>query len=167
MTLHDDNPVFARLTTLATCLCGQIQDPENGVPDVCFCGIVPGESAAATYAGDCDTRCGMAWVRMANLYPSTVIGQINSAPRNCATPLGVDVEVGILRCFDMADEYGPNPEQLLSATQLQVADAQVIYRAILCCDTISPRDVTIGPYIPLGPQGGLVGGAVTLSMAVG
>jgi hypothetical protein len=44
MTLLDSNPIYDRLTLLAACLCAELENPDNGVPGACFCGIVPGES---------------------------------------------------------------------------------------------------------------------------
>lgn len=167
MTLHDENPAYDRLTLLAACLCAQIQDPENGVPDVCFCGIVPGEAIPVEYAGDCDSKCGIAWVRMTNLYPSNGVGAAFTQPGNCDVGLGMDVELGILRCISVGTEReGPTPEELHEAAQLAIADAMLIRKAVYCCDAINPRDLILGQYTPLGPEGGLVGGAFVLSMGV-
>jgi hypothetical protein len=166
MTLYDSNPVFDRLGELAECLCAQIQDPENGVPDVCFCGVVPGDQAVANYAGDCNDVCGMAWVRLVQMYPMAVIGQADATPGNCGVGVGIDVEVGILRCIEFGDEQGnlPPPAVLLAATQLQIADALVMRKAIYCCDAIPSKEAIVTPYAPTGPLGGLVGGMMTVSM---
>lgn len=103
MTLYDDNAVFNRVGELAECLCAQIQDPENGVPDVCFCGVVPGDQAIGNYAGDCTEKCGMAWVRLVSLYPMGSLGTIDRTPGNCGVGLGIDVEMGIFRCISIGD----------------------------------------------------------------
>jgi len=162
------NPAFGRLAALATCLCAQIQDPLNGVPDVCFCGIVPGEAALGDYAGDCDVKCGMAWVRMVTIYPSNSVGAALLEPGNCKHGMGMDVEMGMLRCISAGDSLGnpPSPEELLAASELQIADALVMHRAVYCCDTIPPRDVILGQYQTIGPSGGLVGGFFNMSMAI-
>ena len=166
MTLYDSNPVFSRVGELAECLCAQIQDPENGVPDVCFCGIVPGEQAIGNYAGDCKNKCGMAWVRLVSLYPMASIGQIDSTPGNCGVGVGIDVEMGIFRCISIGDEQGnlPSPAELLEATQLQIADALVMRKAVYCCDAIPSKEVILANYTPVGPLGGLVGGTFRVSM---
>lgn len=168
MTLYDSNPVFNRVGELAECLCAQIADPVNGVPDVCFCGIVPGEQAIGNYAGDCKTKCGMAWVRLAGLYPMASIGVIDPSPGNCGAGLGIDVELGILRCISVGDESGnlPSPVELLESTQLQIADALVMHKAIRCCDAIPSKEAIIANYTPTGPLGGLVGGTLVVSMGV-
>ena len=166
MTLYDDNPVFNRLGELAVCLCEQIQDPENGVPDVCFCGIVPGEQAIGNYAGDCKNKCGMAWVRLVSLYPMASIGAIDQTPGNCGVGVGIDVEMGVFRCISIGDEQGnlPSPAELLEATQLQIADALIMRKAVLCCDAIPSKEAILANYTPVGPLGGLVGGTMQVSM---
>ena len=168
MTLLDSNILYDRLTLLAACLCAEIQNPDYGVPDVCFCGIVPGEAVPAEYAGDCNTRCGIAWVRMISAYPSNAVGVLITEPGNCAFGLGMDVEIGILRCISVgsADGDGPTPQELQDAAQLQIADALLMQRALFCCDGVPNKDVVLGTYQSLGPEGGLVGGAYTMSMAV-
>jgi hypothetical protein len=162
------NAAFERLTALATCLCAEIQDPVNGVPDVCFCGVVPGEVASGAYAGDCNDKCGMAWVRMASIYPSNSVGAAVTTPGNCAYGMGMDVEMGITRCMSVGDEQGnpPPAAEMLAAAELQMADAYIMQRALYCCDAIPAKDVILGLYQPLGPEGGLIGGLFTMSMGV-
>lgn len=162
------NPIFERMAALATCLCAEIQNPDWGVPDVCFCGVVPGAAALGDYAGDCDTKCGIAWVRLVSAYPSNSVGAALLEPGNCAFGQGLDLEMGVLRCISAGDEFGnpPTPEEYLAAAELQVADLLIMQRALFCCDAIPQRDVILSQYQPIGPEGGLVGGAYTMSMAV-
>jgi hypothetical protein len=168
ITLAEDNAIYDRLTALAACLCAQITDPINGVPDVCFCGIVPGESVPADYAGNCNKKCGMAWVRLTSIYPANIVGAAIVEPGNCDYGIGMDVEMGILRCISVgsADGASPSPAELLAATQLQIADALVMQKALVCCDAIPPKDVILGVYQSIGPEGGLVGGSFPMSMGV-
>lgn len=162
------NPVTARLEALAACLCAQIEDPENGVPGVCFCGVVPGAAIPAEYSGDCNNACGAAWVRLVTVYPSNQVGAALITPGNCAHGLGMDAEVGILRCTPVGDEQGNPPTQaeLLDSTELQIADAILMLKAIECCEALNINDLIVGQYQPIGPEGGLVGGVYTLSLAV-
>lgn len=162
------SPIAARMEALSACLCAAILDPANGVPDVCFCGIVPGEAVAAQYAGNCSSKCGMAWVRLVSVYPSNAVGVLSVLPARCDTGMGMDVEVGIVRCMSVGDQQGnlPTPKEQLDAALLQYADIAVMWKAILCCEAIPSGDVILGQYRPIGPEGGLVGGSFTLSMAV-
>jgi len=153
-----------RLEMLAECLCAQIKS--DALPDVCFCGLVNGEQAAFDYAGqDCGDQCGMAWVRLITIYPSVSLGEPSIEADNCGKLLGFDVEVGIVRCVSVPDEEGnpPTPGMLLADTELQVADALTMRRAILCCVS-SSKDVRLGIYTPIGPSGGLGGGMWTASL---
>lgn len=158
------NPVTTVLTELATCLCAQILIDET--PKVCFCGLVPGAEVAMEYAGDCADACGMAWVRLANSYPSTSIGLPSVAPGNCQSGIGLDVELGIARCVEVgqADGSPPTPGQLAASAVLQSEDMMTLWRAVACCR--QSKDWVIGQYTPFGPEGGLVGGVVFVSILV-
>lgn len=152
-----------RLLALATCLCAEIED-HPVTPKVCFCGVVPGEEVSFDYSGDCETACGMAWVRLLGAYPSAVIGEATNVPGNCGSMLGMDVEIGIIRCVQGMDEQGnpPSADALLESAMWQWEDMATIRRAVLCCS--GSKDFLLGAYVPIGPQGGLVGGAWTVSM---
>lgn len=160
------NGIMARLEALAACLCAEIEDPANGVPGVCFCGVVPGDQPPAVYSGNCSDACGMAWVRLVTMYPATGVGIAESRPIRCDPALGVDVEVGMLRCMSVGDERGnlPSLEEQHDAVALQMADSMVMLKALLCCDAFGSEVVIVGQYQPVGPQGGLVGGVFVASM---
>lgn len=168
MTLYEGNHVWWRLQALAACLCAAIEDPENGVPKVCYCGVVPGQAAVAQFAGDCAYACGMAWVRLAGLYRAKSVGVPDTTRGNCGSGIGMDIEMGILRCMSVGDEQGnlPSKAEMEEATQLQIADALVMWEAVLCCDAIETKDAIVGGYLPVGPDGGIVGGTMTIALAV-
>lgn len=154
------------LTELAACLCVQIQDAPG--PDVCFCGVIPGDAAVAEYAGSCNNKCGMAWVRLGTIYPSTVVGVIEEAAGNCGSGIGVDIEVGILRCAAMPDDRGnpPKPSALAASAKQCADDAMTMWRAISCCEAFGSKDFILRGYSPAGPMGGLVGGTWALSVGI-
>lgn len=153
--------IFSRLDDLRTCLCAQIE--LDDLPSLCFCGIVPGSEVAVEYQGDCTDRCGMAWIRLASLYPAVSVGQVSTQMGNCGNMMGVDVEVGVMRCMPVGgyDGLPPTPAQLRAATELQVKDAQAIWKAVVCCQ--GSDDWIIGQYRPFGPDGGIVGGIVEIN----
>lgn len=156
--------VESALTDLASCLCAEIADPGSGVPDVCFCGVIPGEAASAMYGGDCTKKCGMAWVRLTQAYPATGPSIQASNPGNCTAGVGFDVEMGMLRCTPIGEAtQAPTDAQLLAAAQLQWADMNVMRRAVACCGN---RDWVMTTYTPMGPGGGLVGGFWLIQMWV-
>lgn len=155
------NEVIDDLTVLAACLCEQIRD--SGLPETCFCGVIPGDQVLAAYTGDCAKKCGMAWVRLTSAYPASGVMVPNEQPKNCGAGLGFGVEMGILRCAHVGTAERPPTaaEQLLDA-QLQMADMLAMRRAVVCCP--GSADWILGQYTPTGPQGGLVGGLWALEM---
>lgn len=157
------NRVFDTLVELAACLCQTIES--EGLPDTCFCGIVPGEAPAFGYWSDCEKN-GMAYVRLSTSYPSQQIGQQSVATGNCSSLLGIDVEIGILRSLPVGDEQGNMPEDydILEATQLQVADMIAMRKAVTCC--LAAEDFLMGAYSPFGPDGGIVGGTWEINLQV-
>ena len=106
------NPVYAALTSLAACLCDQIESA--GLPKPCFCGVVPGDSVVDTYGGYCNDKCGMAWVRLADAYPAQAVGQPSETVGNCGNGIGFTVEIGILRCYPVTQNLrNPSPDDWL------------------------------------------------------
>lgn len=159
------SPVFDLLTTLAECLCAQIV--ADGSPEPCFCGVVPGDSVPAQYGGDCDYKCGMAWVRLASMYPAASLGTPSELPGNCSASLGFDVEVGIIRCTSLGTaEDLPSAGEMLGTAELQVRDAMTIWRAVSCCPAITSKDYRMSTYQPAGPLGGMVGGSYMVQLVV-
>ncbi len=149
--------VSDRLSALAACLCAQITT--DGSPATCFCGVIPGEAAVAEYTGDCNDKCGMAWVRLASMYPAAVLGRVDETPANCSASLGFDIEIGILRCIRVPEPNDPlTAAELEEAATLQSNDALTMWRAVLCCDAINSKDVMLGGYTAMGPMGGMIGG---------
>lgn len=155
------------LTSLAACLCVEMQ--REGAPELCYCGVVVGETATGDLAGCSDNGpCGMAWVRLSGSYPSTVVGAANVDPGNCGKALGLDIELGVMRCVPVADDNGnpPHPAAIAEAAALQVEDMLAMRRAVACCDALPNTDVVMGTYAPVGPLGLLGGGVWPISVMV-
>lgn len=158
------NSITDVLTELAACLCAQIG--VDGLPPVCMCGVMPGETIALDQVGVCAGVCGMATVRLTSAYPSTSIGTPTRTPGNCRAGIGIDVELAIVRCIEVGGEDGqpPPPEALAAAAALQMDDMLAMWRAVECCR--ESKDYIIASYTPFGPEGGVVGGALLLSILV-
>lgn len=157
------NPVAEVLDELATCLCAQIE--VDGLPPTCFCGVLPGAEVALEYMGDCSGACGQAWVRLATSYPSVSIGVPLDRANNCAAGIGLEIELGVMRCLDVGDGPEPPPPALMAdAALLQSSDMMAMYRAVACCRR--SKDYIIGQYTPLGPEGGVVGGTLAIGILV-
>lgn len=146
------------LEKLALCLCAQIIADGSSSP--CFCGVVPGNGIPPDLSGCDDDVCGAAYVKLLSSYPSSAPGIVDQNPGNCGVAIGIDVEVGVYRCFPiMADASLPSADTLLEVTRQQMADMESMRTALTCCDWLPSRDVVVGQYNPLGPDGDVVGGS--------
>lgn len=150
------------LTSLAACLCAQIT--VDGSPEPCWCGVMPGQAALFEPLGD-HCEGGMAWVRLANAYPSVAVGQADTSLANCGSGTGIDVEVGIVRVIEI-DEDALDEAANLAIVEQQIKDMTTMRKAIQCCGAISPRDVILGSYTPYGPLGAVVGGTWTVYIGI-
>lgn len=161
-----DTRMFRVLSTLAQCLSAQITQAD--LPGVCFIGTLPGAQIALDHSGNCSDVCGQAWTRLVNIYPSNGVGDPNEEPGNCGGGLDAVIEVGIMRCAPLPDSSGnpPSEDDMLAATDLQMADAMAMLRAIVCCEDISSKDYIVMGYLPAGPLGDQVGGTWTVTVAV-
>lgn len=144
------------LTDLAACLCAALTPDGEDDPGLCFCGVLPGDTVILDYM-ECDATCGMAWVRLTSAYPATGVGVLSELPGNCGTFLGLDIEIGVMRCLEQPDGgEPPDPEQYAAASALQSDDILAMRRAVQCCAAL--EDASMGLYQPVGPDGAVVGG---------
>lgn len=154
-----DSTLFERLELLAACLCAEL----DGGDTMCFCGVIAGETWY-DLSGECDTRCGQAWVRVAGIYPATVLGQQDLTLRNCGKVLSLDLEIGAVRCLEVPDDgTPPSAAELLAASEQQMKDALAMRRAVQCCESFD--EYILNLWTPIGPPSvALVGGTWTLTV---
>jgi hypothetical protein len=158
--------VESLLTDLAACLCAELTPEDADGPDVCFCDVAPGQTFAHDYAWGCKGgRCGAAWVRLASAYPAEGLGvPADSRTSGCGTGLGVDIEMGVIRCLKTPKDGTPPKAADMSAAALrQIADMLAIRRTIKCCPALEDIEFLLGTYQPIGPGGLVIGGTWTLS----
>jgi hypothetical protein len=146
------------LVDLAACLC------QKAGGSLCFCGVLPGQTVVDMSGTECDPA-GQGWVRLINAYPSERVGVPSQTVNNLGLALGFGVEVGIMRHFPISSEPLTD-EEILDASLTQIGDMEVIRSAILCCDSLNPKDFILNTYTPIGPAGGLVGGQWTISVSL-
>lgn len=112
-------------------------------------------------------------VNIARLFHGQPGAEITSFNTRMPTPLSCDLQVVILRTTPVQNEDGtpPSPADLQANAQANVADL-VTLRQILH-DVITKNQlveqgppVGLGTVVPLGPQGGLVGAAGTISVVI-
>lgn len=153
---------YALVEQAVACLVAEFAAAEPDVASPGFIGPVPGAVLVADYIGvegECE---GMAWVRLTSSFQSLVLPNSEATPR--ATAFGSQAfsfEMGTLRCTpEVSEVYGqvelPTPEAQATATELQLADMQIMRRAILCC--MKGREFVLGDYTPMGPEGAALGG---------
>lgn len=143
------------LVDLADCVCAQLA--LTGAGPTCWCGLYPGALASWEYCGECSGEvCGMGWVRFAGAFPYDVF-PVPSIDERCAKPVAWMIEVGAMRCMPQpSDGSLPSPAEMSEVALGQMLDAQALYTAMKCCDTV---EVAVAEYVPLGPEGGCVGGS--------
>ena len=154
-----DTKMWPYLLTLRTCLKDLLV--ADGF-EACLVAVTPGEDVDPS--GVQNGR-GLAWVRLASAFGS------NSPPAkavtisNCTTGLAARIEVGVLRCMPMPGrtQASLTQEQLEFAAEAQLGDMLLMQRALCCAE----RPFLLDNYTPLGPQGGVVGGAWSVLVGEG
>lgn len=158
-----NDPISDVAQALLDCVCADLADGECGCP--CWAFIANG---AVAWDHCCDD--GQLWVSVDRVYPYGIFPSAPTSRIACAQPIAVDYTIGILRCAPVSDDQGnpPTPEQL-TASGIQVTnDMYTIMNSVICClDNMGQRRLfTIAGTRPLGPSGGCVGSALTVTVAV-
>lgn len=150
-------------SSLASALCAQIT--VDGLPEPCFCGVMPGAQVPLDYCGECDDRCGMAWVRLASINIEQF--QQGISTNRCVSVQQATFEVGIVRCAPGPDDYGNLPDEAaqLAAVQQQMKESETITCAITTALGPTRLPYSLTTYTPSGPQGLCVGGAWLVSVS--
>lgn len=153
--LVEDRSVWPTLTRLAACLCTELSIAD--LPETCFCGVLPGDTAALDYVTD---KAGMGWVRLDNAFPASSF-PTQTVVNTCTAPLAFQIEVGTAFCAPTFSDARGNPPSvavMLDTARIQMAAMAAARRAIVCCPGIAARDLVLGSYQPFGPDGAVVGG---------
>jgi len=125
--------------------------------------LVPGAALVMDYCG-APGDCGMAFVRVDSIFPSSRFPQPDSTPNTCGTMTAVRLQVGVLRCLPVLDEAGNPPTAIEQdeAVRVQMGDYAAIRRVVEC--RLGQADYLFGAYAPIGPMGDCGGGAVMLTV---
>lgn len=111
---------------------------------------------------------GQVWTRLVSLspvYPASGQGQ------KCGPLLWLaTIGIGVLRCAAVLDDQGvaPLPMKLNADTFQMTQDAADLSRSIQCDMASLPgqQRLSMGNWMPLGPEGGCVGGEWTVTLLV-
>lgn len=139
----------------------------EAVEDICSFGLTIGE----TYVpfdpdpeDDCDAddvACSQVWVRVMGVTPTASEGW----DADCGSVMRIDIEVGVLRCFEIPEEgEAPSTTDVLAAALQAMTDMNAIYCAAMACEVWESIDA--GQWTPSGPLGGQYGGIWTFTVEV-
>lgn len=132
----------------------------------------PGEQVALMLSSAGRDECceGLAWVRVASIYPSNTFPAQDITVAGCGVVAwAATIELGVARCAPTppAEEI-PSCEEWTDATYAILDDAAAMRRA-LCCFAAAEkyRLMLPGIWTPLPIDGGCMGGTMLVTVAIG
>jgi hypothetical protein len=155
-------------------LLAAFDDPGNGVAAVCTAGLISGsmliaDPCCADTTAD-GTPCeGQLTVRVEDIYPTGEFPDPRAdAIPVCGTSWAVRLEVAVVRCALSIDDHGRPPAMAeeMAVAERALADAGLLRTTLLGFATDRDQALALGAYVPMGPDGGCVGGAVSATFLV-
>lgn len=156
-----DQFVSEAVVALSGCLCEKLA--EQGWPEPCFCGPLPGEQVPFDYCDECSG--GMAWVRLSGITPIDDPNLVANV--SCVQMFAVGIEMGMVVGAALPTENAvgsldlPSTVTLLTETLRQHQQMGVMHEALTCCTLPGFEKIRDLTYAPIGPDGGCVGGLWT------
>lgn len=138
---------------------------ENGTKGkMCSMTIMPGDTVPADYGTeDCG---GMFWVRLTSANTTVGFPATDVTVNNCTHSLAFNAEIGILRPAKIPEANKvrgitlPTDEEQWEEANLQLSDMLAMHGALKAVGQ-DWDDFIIQQYMPIGPDGGIVGGQWT------
>jgi hypothetical protein len=143
------------LLRLKECLCTGLN--ASGLGEGCRCTLLHGLGASPAFPAIGKST---AWVGLLNVFPSKTFPSPAVDLNTCIAPIAANVTVGVLRCYQVRTS-GETEAELRDYLDVQMADMAAMRRAIVCCAN-DGFAISLGTYSPVGPEGGIYGGAWTL-----
>lgn len=145
-----------------------LADTLAGAP--CVLTLQDGPAATADWCtcGGRNGGCGMGWVRLDNLYPSSAsFPAVDAKPGSCAAVLAAVLEVGAYRCAPVpgADGSPPSPAAQTQATLEVVDDAMALVCAVRATEAVTSRPSVLGRWTPRA-GGDCHGGALLVTVSL-
>lgn len=162
--LVDDRITFPVLQRLQECLCAELA--KAGGPELCYCGLMVGDIMPLELMNCTSGNCGVAWVRPMQGFISSDFPMPDEGA-SCVAPLAFQVEVGVARCYPMADpRRSMDPQAMFEAARLYMSDMQAMRRAIHCCLVADDfqGSYALGTWEPIPADGGVSGGTWTVAI---
>ena len=162
----EDTGIYPVMIDMVACLAAELE--KRGLPELCFIGVLPGDTAIFDVGGCPNGKCGSAFVRLARTYVTDPFPQQDTRPGNCASRLAYDLEVGVIRCAQVVTSKGNvvGADEMTRLVRTQLADMAAIIAAIRCCMSKQGRrkDFVMGSYEPTAFAGGAGGGIVSVTI---
>lgn len=141
----------------------------EALSDICSYGLTVGETYVPFLPDpedDCEEdaeACSQAWTRV--MGGVAVDEPVEFDGRFTPGSMGIDIEVGVLRCFDIpGDGEAPTATDVLAAAVQAMEDMNAIYCAAMNCEVW--ESIETGQWNPSGPTGGQYGGTWTFSVVL-
>lgn len=154
----DLDPLQTALVSFTGCI-GEALD------GICSYGLTVGEAYVPfdpdeeDECEDGEAACSQVWVRVMNVEP---VHMQESFGGDCGAVMQVQLEVGVLRCFEIpAEGEAPSATDLLAYALQAMEDMKALYCAAMNCDVWD--SITSGVWEPTGPLGGQYGGIWTFT----
>lgn len=159
--------VLPKVEALLSCLEEKLSEYDAGV---CRSFIAPGGSTPWDVCCDCGDNEGMAWIAITEVFPTDNFPSPQGGAMRCDyAEQGVRLTIGLIRCAATVDDQGrvPSVDQLMADMRKVQRDRGILLEAIKCCylADADPGSYVIGSWTPLGPNGGCVGGQMTLQIS--
>ena len=143
-------------------------DEAGLLESMCAITVYPGNAVPVDYVGG-DECGGMAWVRHVSSNPTTRFPNADVSVDNCAYSLAHTIEVGLIRPTPIPESDGSTielPDDVAHFNSaMELADDMILMKEAIQRAAKSIDFVILGSYVPVGPEGGAVGG--TWSLTVG
>lgn len=154
------------LDALLLCLEEQVARVPNPPQAVC---LRPGDRVSLLISQSFDECCaGLAWVRLAMIYPSSQFPEQDDSVVKCQLGWAVVVELGVARCAPVGDEnHLPSCDEWTTTVNDSTADAAALRRTLMCfrrLDDYRHTAVVPGAWESTTLEGGCVGGTMTLTV---
>lgn len=146
---------------LLAALVEEVRVRSDGGAGFCSITVAPGDQAIFDFGAE---SCGGAiWTRLSSANLTRSFPTMLDTMSNCAATAVYHAEIGILRPGAVPDTtlggevIFPSDEELFLNSQDQLKDMQVMLEALQAIGS-DYDDFIIQNYIPIGPDGGVVGG---------
>jgi len=143
-------------------------DIGTALEDICSYGWTIGDSYVPfdpdedSECDDDEALCSQMWVRVVQISAETADEAWDAS---CALELRIELEVGVLRCITVPEDgEAPTETDVLAAAMVAMDDMNTIQCAGMNSEAFD--DLTLGTWVPVGPQGGQYGGVWSFTAVV-